>query len=141
MTETNQAQLVLFDTVFNALSALNSKVRSDNPDLVQDDSPFEIFRDYATISFDAGQRTGKSVWVNARAPENSAIVTLTDAQATFYPSAKAFKYSMPFLRSYTDPLKSFRYIFVEQAAWFDKKDIALVYQLFGTSKNTFVFLG
>lgn len=138
----NNAQLVLFDTVFMNLLALNREVRNQCPDLITKDSPIEAFRDFASICFDPGQRTGKSVWLSQAAKRYDAVVTMSNAQFAFYPNCAARMYDMPYIQSLGTEEKflNFRYVFVEQHRLYAPKDMAKIYQLFGDTDTIFVLL-
>lgn len=138
----NNAQLVLFDTIFMNMIALNREVRERSPDLVTRESPIEAFRDFASIHFDPGQGTGKSVWIGHTAKRHDAIISMSEAHHAFYPEAVARLYDMPYLRARTNEEKflNFRYVFVEQSHWFAKNDMAKIYRIFGDTDTTFVLM-
>jgi hypothetical protein len=65
----------LYHVAFNALLQANrhgfNQVLADNPDVLRD---WRFWRDYGTLRIDAGQRTGKSTWINWVATENDLIL-------------------------------------------------------------------
>ena len=138
---TNYLQLVAFETVFNTLNALNKAVQAKWSDLNNPVKSWREYRDFYTIRFDAALRSGKSVWLARKAVKNKdCIIALSVGAKQNLSDATAEVYSMPWLKK-VDCIPQYRFVFVDMASWYSRKDIKRIYKLFGHPDVTFVFVG
>lgn len=142
MSNINHEKIALFNIAFDALLNLNKSVRETYPDLLKDDADWRLYRDYATISFDPGQRTGKSVWATK-------FVSPADAVIVSHESFKD-QYQTSMVYTQAEALDAFnrsvryagcRYVFVESGSWLDESVMEPIYKFFAHPKVTFVIIG